>query len=61
MLFNIIILAFLAIALFGLGKAYFLLINPNADRRDMVKALSLRISFSLGAFILVMLGSYFFR
>ncbi|MCD6047719.1 MAG: hypothetical protein K0S08_1366 [Gammaproteobacteria bacterium] len=56
MLIKIIILLFLAVILFCLGSALYYLLSGKGDSRQMVKALTARITLSLILFFLLIIG-----
>jgi heme/copper-type cytochrome/quinol oxidase subunit 3 len=59
MLAKIIILAVLVLIVASLGSALALLFRKEGDKNRMVQALTLRVSLSLGLF-LVLLASFYF-
>ncbi len=57
-MFKIIIVSILLFILFSLGVALFAFLQ-NRDSEKMVKALTYRISLSIGLLVLLMLGAQF--
>ena len=58
-LYRIIIIAFLLVILGSLASALYFLIKDKGQSNRTVKALTLRVSLSLGLFLLLMAGFYF--
>lgn len=58
-LYRIIIIAFLLIILGSLASALYFLVKDKGQSDRTVKALTLRVSLSLGLFLLLMAGFYF--
>lgn len=57
MIFKLLIIAFLISTIYALGSALLSMLRRNEDDSDrMVKALTWRISLSIGIFILLMIG-----
>jgi len=56
MIFKLLVIALLLSILYALGSALFALVQNDRNSDRMVKALTVRISLSLGLFILLMLG-----
>ena len=56
---RIIVFLFLAVILFSLGSALYYLIKDKGQSERTVKALTVRITFSIVLFLLLMLGFYF--
>jgi hypothetical protein len=56
MIFKLLVIALLLSILYALGSALFALLQSGGNSDRMVKALTVRISLSLGLFILLMLG-----
>ena len=57
-LFNILLVLMLLAAIFSLGQALFFMMTERADSnpKRMAWALTRRIGFSLGVFVLVVIG-----
>jgi hypothetical protein len=58
-LYRIIIIAFLLFILGSLASALYFLVKDKGQSERTVKALTLRVSLSLGLFLLLMAGFYF--
>lgn len=58
-LYRIIIIAFLLIIIGSLVSALYFLVKDKGQSDRTVKALTLRVSLSLGLFLLLMAGFYF--
>lgn len=58
-LYRIIIIIFLLVILGSLASALYFLIKDKGQSNRTVKALTLRVSLSLGLFLLLMAGFYF--
>ena len=58
-LYRILIIAFLLIILGSLASALYFLVKDKGQSDRTVKALTLRVSLSLGLFLLLMAGFYF--
>jgi len=58
-LYRIIIIAFLLIIIGSLASALYFLVKDKGQSDRTVKALTLRVSLSLGLFLLLMAGFYF--
>lgn len=56
---RIIVLLFIAVILFSLGSALYYLVKDKGQSDRVVRALTVRITFSIALFILLMLGFYF--
>jgi hypothetical protein len=56
---RIIVFLFIAVILFSLGSALYYLIKDRGQSDRTVKALTVRITFSIVLFLLLMLGFYF--
>jgi hypothetical protein len=56
---RIIVFLFIAIIIFSLGSALYYLIKDRGQSDRTVKALTVRITFSIVLFLLLMLGFYF--
>ena len=56
---RIIVFLFLAVILFSLGSALYYLIKDKGQSERTVKALTVRITFSIVLFLILMLGFYF--
>lgn len=56
---KIVVVILLAIILYCLGSALYYMVGRRGDAEKMVKALTWRISLSLGLFLLLLIGSYF--
>jgi cytochrome bd-type quinol oxidase subunit 2 len=56
MIFKLLVIALLLSILYALGSALFALLKSNGNSERMVRALTVRISLSLGLFILLMVG-----
>jgi hypothetical protein len=57
--YRIIVIAFLFIILSSLASALFYLVKDKGKSDRTVRALTVRISLSLGLFVLLMAGHYF--
>ena len=58
-LYRIIIITFLLIIIGSLASALYFLVKDKGQSDRTVKALTLRVSLSLGLFLLLMAGFYF--
>ena len=56
---RVIVFLFLAVILFSLGSALYYLIKDKGQSDRTVKALTVRITFSIVLFLILMLGFYF--
>jgi DUF2909 family protein len=56
---RIIVFLFIAVILFSLGSALYYLIKDKGQSERTVKALTVRITFSIVLFLILMLGFYF--
>ncbi|MGH8751602.1 MAG: twin transmembrane helix small protein [Burkholderiales bacterium] len=56
---RIVVLLFIAVILFSLGSALYYLIKDKGQSERAVKALTVRITFSIALFVLLMLGFHF--
>ncbi len=56
---KIIVFLFIAVILFSLGSALYYLIKDKGQSERTVKALTVRITFSIVLFLILMLGFYF--
>ncbi len=59
MIVRIIVFLFIAVILFSLGSALYYLIKDKGQSERTVKALTVRITFSIVLFLILMLGFYF--
>ncbi|MFI4923247.1 MAG: twin transmembrane helix small protein [Burkholderiales bacterium] len=59
MIVRIIVLLFIAVILFSLGSALYYLVKDKGQSERTVKALTVRITFSIVLFLILMLGFYF--
>ncbi len=59
MIVRIIVFLFIAVILYSLGSALYYLIKDRGQTDRTVKALTVRITFSIVLFLLLMLGFYF--
>lgn len=58
-MYRVIIIAFLLIIVGSLASALYFLVKDKGQSNRTLKALTLRISLSLGLFLLLMAGFYF--
>jgi len=58
-LYRIIIISFLLVILGSLASALYFLVKDKGQSDRTVKALTVRVSLSLGLFLLLMAGFYF--
>ncbi len=58
-MYRVIIIAFLLVIVGSLASALYFLIKDKGQSDRTLKALTLRISLSLGLFLLLMAGFYF--
>lgn len=58
-MFKIIIVALLLFIIFSLGVALFAFLKEGQNSDKMLKALTFRISLSIGLIVLLMLGAQF--
>jgi len=56
---RIVVFLFIAVILFSLGSALYYLIKDKGKSERTVKALTVRITFSIVLFLILMLGFYF--
>jgi len=56
---RIVVFLFIAVILFSLGSALYYLIKDKGKSERTVKALTVRITFSIVLFLILMLGYYF--
>ncbi|HVS27442.1 MAG TPA: twin transmembrane helix small protein [Burkholderiales bacterium] len=56
---RIIVLLFIIVILFSLGSALYYLVKDKGQSERVVRALTVRITFSIALFLLLMLGFYF--
>ena len=56
---KLVVIAFLVLILASLGSALYYLVTDRGGSTRTVKALTVRISLSLGLFLLLMAGYYF--
>ncbi|HEX9870815.1 MAG TPA: twin transmembrane helix small protein [Candidatus Tectomicrobia bacterium] len=56
---RIVVVAMLALIVGSLGSALWFLVRDKGNSERMVKALTVRISLSIGLFLLLMAGYYF--
>jgi hypothetical protein len=56
---KLVIVAFLILILASLGSALYYLVTDKGGSTRTVKALTVRVSLSLGLFLLLMAGYYF--
>jgi hypothetical protein len=56
---KLIVIAFLILILASLGSALYYLVTDKGGSTRTVKALTIRVSLSLGLFLLLMAGYYF--
>ena len=56
---RVIVFLFIAVILFSLGSALYYLIKDKGQSDRTVKALTVRITFSIVLFLILMLGFYF--
>jgi hypothetical protein len=56
---RVIVFLFIAVILFSLGSALYYLIKDKGQSERTVKALTVRITFSIVLFLILMLGFYF--
>ncbi len=59
MIVRFIVFLFIAVILFSLGSALYYLIKDKGQSERTVKALTVRITFSIVLFLILMLGFYF--
>ncbi|HMK14883.1 MAG TPA: twin transmembrane helix small protein [Burkholderiales bacterium] len=59
MIVRVIVFLFIAVILFSLGSALYYLIKDKGQSERTVKALTVRITFSIVLFLILMLGFYF--
>lgn len=57
-MYKILIITLLILAIVSLASALFVMFNPNIDRKEMAKALSFRVGFSILLFALLFFGAY---
>lgn len=58
-MYRVIIIAFLLVIVGSLASALYFLVKDKGQSNRTLKALTLRISLSLGLFLLLMAGFYF--
>jgi hypothetical protein len=56
---KLVVVAFLVLILASLGSALYYLVTDKGGSTRTVKALTVRVSLSLGLFLLLMAGYYF--
>jgi hypothetical protein len=56
---KLVIIAFLVLIVASLGSALYYLVTDKGASNRTVKALTIRVSLSLGLFLLLMAGYYF--
>ncbi len=56
---RMVVIAMLALIVGGLGSALWFLIRDRGDSERTVKALTVRVSLSIGLFLLLLAGYYF--
>jgi hypothetical protein len=56
---RLVVIAFLVLILASLGSALYYLVTDKGGSTRTVKALTVRVSLSLGLFLLLMAGYYF--
>ena len=56
---RVIVFLFIAVILFSLGSALYYLVKDKGQSERVVRALTVRITFSIALFLLLMLGFYF--
>ena len=56
---RVIVFLFIAVILYSLGSALYYLVKDKGQSERTVKALTVRITFSIVLFLLLMLGFYF--
>jgi hypothetical protein len=56
---KLVVIAFLVLILASLGSALYYLVTDKGGSTRTVKALTVRVSLSLGLFLLLMAGYYF--
>ena len=56
---RVIVFLFIAVILFSLGSALYYLIKDKGQSDRTVRALTVRITFSIVLFLILMLGFYF--
>ncbi len=59
MIVRVIVFLFIAVILFSLGSALYYLIKDKGQTERTVRALTVRITFSIVLFLILMLGFYF--
>ena len=57
-MYKILIMILLLMAIVSLGSALIAMFNTKIDRKEMAKALSFRVAFSMTLFGLLFLGAY---
>ena len=57
-MYKFLIIVLLILAIVSLASALFVMFNTNIDRKEMAKALSFRVAFSMTLFGLLFLGAY---
>ncbi|MGH8712055.1 MAG: twin transmembrane helix small protein [Burkholderiales bacterium] len=56
---RVIVFLFIAVILYSLGSALYYLVKDKGQSDRTVKALTVRITFSIVLFLILMLGFYF--
>ncbi|MGH8757883.1 MAG: twin transmembrane helix small protein [Burkholderiales bacterium] len=59
MIVRVIVFLFIAVILYSLGSALYYLVKDKGQSDRTVKALTVRITFSIVLFLILMLGFYF--
>ncbi|MDG2348216.1 MAG: DUF2909 domain-containing protein [Gammaproteobacteria bacterium] len=57
-MYKILIITLLVLAIASLASALFVMFNTNINRKEMARALSFRVGFSMILFGLLFLGAY---
>jgi len=57
-MYKFLIIILLILAIVSLASALFVMFNTKIDRKEMAKALSFRVAFSMTLFGLLFLGAY---
>ena len=57
-MYKILIITLLLLAIASLASALFIMFNTKIERKEMAKALSLRVGFSMLLFGLLFLGAF---
>jgi len=56
---KIVVIVFIVLIIASLGSALFFMLTHQGDSKRVVKALALRVGFSVTLFLLLMAGYYF--